>query len=266
MTETGRESIGARFRTAREQSGLSLRQIADATKLSVRALQAVETDRVSQLPGGIYRRAIVRNFAREIRLDPEVILREFLAEHPDDLPALPPLPTRKPTSYDLPPEPEVKDEGPRVWRTVLSLIGALIPIVAGVLYFTIALRGDDVPRHVADVMPPRAAEVWQPEIVPAAGFSEATPFFGRPLALMITVSSPCELQVVVDGREVVARKLVPGELIQLDLSHEVVLSGDNAGAVHVSLNGRAGRRFGAAGSPLNVRIGREDYDLWLARP
>src|SRR5512134_2059346 len=107
MTETGQTSIGVRFRTAREQAGLTLREIADATKLSVRTLQAIESDRMSQLPGGIYRRAIVRSFAREIRLDPEMMLREFLAQHPDDLPPLPPLPTRKATSYDLPPQPEV---------------------------------------------------------------------------------------------------------------------------------------------------------------
>jgi hypothetical protein len=44
------------------------------------------------------------------------------------------------------------------------------------------------------------------------------------------------------------------------------LSGDNAGAVHVSINGRAGRRFGASGAPLDVRIGRDDYDFWLAQP
>jgi hypothetical protein len=83
---------------------------------------------------------------------------------------------------------------------------------------------------------------------------------------MITVSSPCELQVMVDGREVVGRKLMPGELIQLDLRREVVLSGDDAGAVHVSINGRASRRFGVSGAPFDVRIGRDDYDLWLAQP
>jgi transcriptional regulator with XRE-family HTH domain len=265
MTEQDLHSIGARFRTAREQSGLTLRQIADATKLSVRALEAVETDRVSQLPGGIYRRAIVRNFAREIRVDPEVMLRAFLAQHPDELPALPPLPTRKPTSYDLLPEPEVKKE-PRAWRTVLRLLGALIPIAAGVFYFTTALGGDDVPRLVADVMPPRAGEAWRPGIVAAASFSAAAPSIARPVSLMITVSSPCELQVMVDGREVVGRKLMPGELIQLDLRREVVLSGDDAGAVHVSINGRASRRFGVSGAPFDVRIGRDDYDLWLAQP
>ena len=65
MTELGPESIGTRLRVAREQSGLSLRQIADATKLSVRALDALERERIAQLPGGIYRRAIVRAYARK---------------------------------------------------------------------------------------------------------------------------------------------------------------------------------------------------------
>lgn len=266
MTEQGLQTIGARFRIAREASGLTLRQIADATKLAVRSLEALEADRVSQLPGGIYRRAIVRNFAREIRLDPEVMLRQFLVEHPDELPALPPLLTRKPTSYDLPPEPLVAEEPRRVRRTVLSVLGALIPIAAGVFYFATALGGDEVPQHIADVTAARASEVWQPRIVSAAGFSEALPSTGRPVSVMITVSSPCELQVVADGREVVGRKLAPGELIQVDLGHEVVLSGDDAGAVHLSINGRAGRRFGVAGAPLNVRIGRDDYDHWLAKP
>jgi cytoskeletal protein RodZ len=38
MTEQASESIGARLRSAREQSGKTLRQIADATKFGVRTL------------------------------------------------------------------------------------------------------------------------------------------------------------------------------------------------------------------------------------
>lgn len=259
-------SIGARLRAAREQSGKSLRQIADATKLTVRVLEALEADRVSQLPGGIYRRAIVRAHAREIGLNPEVMLRAFLVQHPDDLPALPPLATRKPTSYDLPPEPESKEERARVVPSALSVIGALVPISAGVFYFTVGVSRADTPHHVADLTPPRASAVWEPEIVPAAGFTEAAPIFERPVSMSITVSSHCALQVIADGREVLARQLAPGEIMQFDLGQEIVLAGDNAGAVHFSINGRAGRNLGAAGSPLNVRIGRDDYPTWLAQP
>lgn len=74
---------------------MSLRQIADATKLSVSTLDALERGKVGFLPGGIYRRAIVRSYAREVGLDPEEMLREFLVEHPDDLPPPPGAPAPK---------------------------------------------------------------------------------------------------------------------------------------------------------------------------
>ncbi len=60
MTEQVSQDFGAALRRTREESGLTLRQIADATKLTVRTLTALETNRIEQLPGGIYRRAIVR--------------------------------------------------------------------------------------------------------------------------------------------------------------------------------------------------------------
>lgn len=265
MTE-GPQGIGARLRAAREQSGVSLRQIADATKLSVRALDALEGERIAALPAGIYRRSIVRAYAREVGLHPEVILREFLSQHPDDLPAPPPLPSPQAALYDPYPVDDAPAVRPRIIHAVLSIVGALIPILAGIFYFTIGLRGQDAPRRVADVTPPRAADGWQPELVPAAGFSEAPHSPGRPLSVMITVSSRCDLQVVADGREIVSRNVAAGELVQLHLSHDVVISGDNAGAVHFSINGRAGRPLGAPGSPLDVRIGRDDYDSFLVQP
>lgn len=266
MTDLSAERIGARLRNAREQSGKSLRQIADATKLSVRTLDALESEKIAQLPGGIYRRAIVRAYAREIGLDPEVIVRAFLDQHPDDLPALPPVVTRKPTSYDLPPEPVVKSQRRRPWRSILGVLGAAIPVIAGILYFAISVRGADTARSVADGIVARSTDAWAPSIVPTAGVSEAPASSGHPVSLLITVTAQTDLQVVADGRQVVARRVRPGERVKLDLSHDVVLSGDNAGAVHFSINGRVGRRLGATGAPLNVRISRDDYDEWLVQP
>jgi cytoskeletal protein RodZ len=79
-------AFGARLRVAREARGVSLRHIADVTKLPLRMLEALERGKVSRLPGGIYRRSIVRSYAREIGLDPEATLRDFLKQWPDDLP------------------------------------------------------------------------------------------------------------------------------------------------------------------------------------
>ena len=76
--------FGARMRHVREQRGVSLREIADATKISVSALEALERNDISRLPGGIFSRAFVRSYAAQIGIDPEQTVREFLSQFPHD--------------------------------------------------------------------------------------------------------------------------------------------------------------------------------------
>src|SRR5688572_29685757 len=75
--------FGTRLREARERRGVSLRTIADATKISVAALEALERNDISRLPGGIFSRAFVRAYAVEVGLDPDVTVREFLERFHD---------------------------------------------------------------------------------------------------------------------------------------------------------------------------------------
>jgi cytoskeletal protein RodZ len=76
--------FGARLREARERRGLSLREIADATKISARSLEALERNDIVRLPGGIFSRAFVRAYALHVGLDPEETISEFMASFPDD--------------------------------------------------------------------------------------------------------------------------------------------------------------------------------------
>ncbi|MGQ0734601.1 MAG: helix-turn-helix domain-containing protein [Acidobacteriota bacterium] len=136
MKESEVVDVGGWLRASREAAGVSLRSIADTTKLSMRTLEALERNRIDQLPGGIYRRAIVRAYANEIGLDPEATLRVFLAQHADDLPSL----AGSQVSSAHPPRPE------RRGRSVLfSVLGALFPLLAGAFYFTISARGPNRP-------------------------------------------------------------------------------------------------------------------------
>lgn len=70
--------FGAQLREARERKGISLRQIATSTKISVAALEGLERNDISKLPGGIFSRAFVRSYAMEVGLDPEETVRLFL--------------------------------------------------------------------------------------------------------------------------------------------------------------------------------------------
>jgi transcriptional regulator with XRE-family HTH domain len=253
MTEQGIPDIGAALRLARERSGVSLRQIADTTKLSVRSLEALEQNRIAVLPAGIYRRAIVRAYASEVGLDPEAILRSFLAQYPDDVPTAA-QPHR------------VAAAAPKrgALRVVFGLLGAMVPIAAAVLYFTdVAGTRRTQPTGIADVTP-----LGQPAAIPASRSSAVVDAMfvdkgASPVMMTISVSSRTSLQITAGGREVLSRTLDAGETVHVELSTDVVLAGDNAGAVHFSINGRAGRSLGPANTPLNARILRADYQDWL---
>src|SRR5436305_9699850 len=77
-------SFGQMLRDARERRGVSLRQIATATKISVSVLEALERNDISRLPGGIFGRAFVRSYAIEVGLDPDDVIEQFMAQFPHD--------------------------------------------------------------------------------------------------------------------------------------------------------------------------------------
>jgi cytoskeletal protein RodZ len=89
MADAGRaasrsDDFGGRMKRMREERGVALRAIAEATKISVSALEALERNDVSRLPGGIFSRGFVRAYAEHIGADPDKTVREFIERFPDD--------------------------------------------------------------------------------------------------------------------------------------------------------------------------------------
>jgi cytoskeleton protein RodZ len=63
---------------------VSIRDLAVATKISARVLEALERNDASKLPGGIFARSFVRSYAREVGLDPEAAVARFVLAFPDE--------------------------------------------------------------------------------------------------------------------------------------------------------------------------------------
>jgi cytoskeletal protein RodZ len=53
----------------RLRSGLSLEQIADRTKISIRFLRAIEAEEFDQLPGGIFTTSYLRQYAAAVGIE-----------------------------------------------------------------------------------------------------------------------------------------------------------------------------------------------------
>jgi cytoskeletal protein RodZ len=56
-------------KTWRLEKGISLEAIADATKLGIRVLEAIEAGDFKKLPGGIYNTNYIKQYARAIGFD-----------------------------------------------------------------------------------------------------------------------------------------------------------------------------------------------------
>ena len=128
MVEHASLDFGLRMKRLREERGVSLRYIADATKISVNTLEALERGDLSRLPGGIYGRAFVRSYALEVGLDPEQTVRDFLSQCSNNS-----ITAESPHVAEL-------GKPARTWRggSVVA-IAAILVVIGAILFFAIAL-------------------------------------------------------------------------------------------------------------------------------
>lgn len=70
-------SLGQWLREEREARSISLEEIAAATKIVPRYLEALENDRLDMMPGGFFVKGIIRTYAGAVGLDPEEVLRRY---------------------------------------------------------------------------------------------------------------------------------------------------------------------------------------------
>src|SRR5580692_11399339 len=72
--------FGEHLKREREMRGVSLDEIAAATKINTRFLEALENGRWSELPGGAFNRGFVRTTSRFLGLDEDGMVAEFALE------------------------------------------------------------------------------------------------------------------------------------------------------------------------------------------
>jgi len=63
--------------TIRHNRGITLEQIAQSTKISIRSLEAIERGEFCKLPGGIYNTSYIRQYARAIDYDEGALLNYY---------------------------------------------------------------------------------------------------------------------------------------------------------------------------------------------
>ncbi len=247
------DDFGGKLRQARERRGISLRQIAAATKISAAALDALERNDISKLPGGIFSRAFVRSYAVEVGLDPDETVKEFLDRFNQEA-----APTAETVAATIPPE-EVEFENRRKKAELFLKLAILaIPLLIAVGYSGWRWR-----RAAKETAPVTAAAPVVPAPVPAAA-PEAAPRSAETaapsgstaaqLALELHPVADCWVSLTVDGRKLFARVMRAGERSSHTVTREAVVEVGDAGAFAFGINGREGKPLGDKGQVKTLRL------------
>jgi cytoskeletal protein RodZ len=236
-------SFGENLRRERELRGVSLREIADATKISVRFLKALEEDRVDLLPGGLFPKAFVRQYTGHLGLDAERYVAEFLYVAGDRPPA--PMPA-------LPPEQRALPRG---------LIFFGVVVAAGVVLSLKLGGGADRPSGRTTPAAESGASAPEPA-QPAEGLSAPlATAVSTPDGLVLTLKAQqdCWVEARADGQTVLNRVLTGGETATLEAHGQIVLSVGNAGGLAFRVNDRPGVPLGKSGEvKRNIVITRDN--------
>ena len=259
-------SAGMRLRAARTAAGLSIDAVAQQLKLAPRQVIALEEDDFAQLPGRTFIRGFARNYARLLRLDPEVLLAAMpqpdLA-HSLDRPSLAPTPR---AMGELPADVHSKP-GTARWALPLAI---LVIIAIGVVYeFT--RPGSDLARALgfardkAKVAPPAAAPAValptpavQPDPAPPAAAPSAAAGDAAAPSSTVAADAPATTQVeVLPATNPSATADAPLVLVFRATSWVEVK--DARGTVLLSTMGYPGASHAVGGAlPLEVVLGNAE--------
>jgi len=265
MAETERgTSVGAELKRAREAQGITLRELADRTKISTRCFEAIERDDLTRLPAGIFARAFVRTYAKEVGLDPDRIVKAFFAQFAPDEPQ--------------PDEPETPPRRPLVGVNLsgLARVAAFaFPVVLLVLWgLWGSKRSQDLPPIAATPIPAVSFEVPAPrpiQLARDAGVGDDVVHAGGPrgdhLRLRIEAKDSCWVSVTADGRIVYRQLMAPGEDAVIEASRELQVRVGDAGAVTLYLNGERLRPLGEPGTVAAVHLDQQNrHEFASSRP
>jgi cytoskeleton protein RodZ len=152
------EPPGKLLSDARQAQNLSVADVARQLKLSVRQVEALEAGEFQQLPGAVFVRGFVRNYARLLRLDAESLLRSVA----ECLPREEPRPAAPP-SQDIP----FPTAAPRRWPLFAALTVATLAALGTYEFFqgepqSIPVRSAAPSSPAAPSPLPGAAPLAQP--------------------------------------------------------------------------------------------------------
>jgi cytoskeletal protein RodZ len=242
-----RDDFGSRLRAAREGRGVSLREIANRTKISVRVLDALERNEIALLPGGIFSRGFVRAYAVEAGLDPDAVVDDFIRSFPDES-----VTAGHPTFARAAEQDSIESDR-RMASVTLTLLLVSVPL-AGALFYVGFSRRDPPAAVSRDAVSNAEARLGNPAIADAGGQPVGT----EGVKVEIVAARRLDVSVAVDGRAPIDVRLSEGARRTFEAERDLFLTVSDATAFEWTINGLPGHRLGP-GAASTVHLTPDNF-------
>lgn len=242
-------SVGERLKSAREAKGIVMEEACRVTKIQRRILEGIEQDKLQEMLDPSYARIFLKKYASYLGVDGSAVTEEYLSAHgaaAQPSPAV--LPGARPVDRS-----ESPDSRP-------LLIGAAAGFAALVGIGFIVYLGLDLAGNLRESRrAPGAAARNEPEQKPPPSRPLLVPL-SKKLQLTIQASANVWLQVKADGAVIFQNVLPKGAKESWNAQRELELWTGNAGAMTLTLNGKALEGVGR-GVKKGIRITHAGMEL-----
>ena len=275
--------VGDILRQERERQKLSIKDIERATSIRALYIEAIENGDNATLPGQVYTKGFIRNYANYLKLDSESLVKQYREEiSPGSASTVPvtqystdtaapiaqPEPKSEPKS-EIKTEPAVKIERKTSFNAVeednnrnsLMAVAAVLicAIVGGLYYYFTNVEGNELasapvaaPQQIVEqpVVEQQAVEqadaAPQSTTVAATSVASAAPSM-EGVNLEARFNDRCWMKVTADGAVVFEGTVEPGQSLSWKANSQIDMTAGNAGAVELIENGVSLGVAGAVG-------------------
>ncbi len=245
-------TLGEELRRVREEKGMNLREVSDATHIGTRFLQAIESDNYSILPGGIFNRGFVRSYARYVGLDEEqamALYNQQLEMQGGEAPRIP-----------APSLDGIEEEASSPWGSIALIVITLLLLSAGIFTAWKWFKGGEAllagaPTPAASASPSTSSETATPTTSATTSVSIGTSPTASPSATATTPSAApipgamllkleakdgeCWIKIRSDANpKSEMATLKPGETREISANDRFVVNIGNVLTLNAFLNGK----------------------------
>ncbi|MFZ1916632.1 MAG: RodZ domain-containing protein [Terriglobales bacterium] len=288
-------SFGEKLKLEREKRKVTLEQISSTTKIGTRMLQALEDEKFSQLPGGIFNKGFVRAYARTLGLDEDQTVADYMEASGDGPPVQVEPVSRDNSRSHVVREPESGRLEIRAEVASRQLPWGILAVVLLIIALGLSLwnyhrreqerlanepkpavqhaatqttdqnasskaasGSTPQPAPASELVNSSASPAASPLAAPAgASQSEASTATPAPGEFVVVIQARDEswLSVFVDGKPAGSETVEAGNVRSYHARERVTVKAGNAGALDFRLNGKALLVGGDPGEVRTVTIG-----------